>query len=54
MKDAFYFILCCFIVLLSVLAIMFYNDYQEDRKFNNDMREELYHELMLLKPSNRR
>lgn len=45
MKDFYYTIKALFLIIVTILMLMLYSDYQEDRKFKEDLRNEMIEDI---------
>ena len=41
MKDFYYAVKALFLIIVTILMLMLYSDYHEDRKYKEDLREDL-------------
>ena len=41
MKDFYYMVKALFLIIVTILMLMLYSDYHEDRKYKEDLREEI-------------
>ena len=48
MKDFYYTIKALFLIILTILMLMLYNDYHEDRKYKQDLKEQITPDLQKL------